>query len=489
MGPDVSGVGIIAAGAYVPRLRLQRSAMAQATRWYNPALAGLGKGERSMAGWDEDAVTMAVEAARDCLAGRDRERLARLILASTSVPFADRQNAGIVKEALVLPDAIGSVDVGGSQRAGASALLAGLDAARAAAGPVLCVASERRAARPASAEEFINGDGAAALLLGTGEVIAEFIGAHSVTVDFIDHYRASDRNHDYAWEARWIRDAGYLQLLTGAIGEGLSRHGLAPSDVDHLVLGLPAPGAEAQVAAAIGIASERLVNPLHDRLGYCGAAHPLLLLAHLLGQAEPGKCIAVAAFGQGVELLLFRTTGRAGQDRTGALGVEGWLARRLPETNYLKHLHFAGEVRLDSGMRAELDLKASHSALYRDRKTVLGLIGGKCRVTGTVQYPKTSVSVAQNARLVDTQDDYPLADIPARIVTMTADHLAFSPDPPSCYGMIEFEGGGRFIADMVDIDEPMPEPGDPMRMMFRIKRIDARGFTQYYWKAAPDYRA
>ena len=230
---------------------------------------------------------------------------------------------------------------------------------------------------------------------------------------------------------------------------------------------------EPQVATAAGVDPERLADTLHESVGYAGAAHPLLMLANLLSKAEPGKLIAVAAFGQGVDLVLLRTTDRIGGGSP-ACGVDGWIERRQAETNYLKHLHFAGEVQFETGMRAELDLKASHSALYRDRKAVLGLVGGRCRVTGTVQYPKTSVSVAPNGRMVDTQDDYPLADVPARIVTVTADHLAFTPDPPSVYGMIEFDG-------------ELPATGSRMRMMFRVKRVDTRGFTQYFWKAAPDH--
>ena len=58
-------VGILAYGAYLPRLRLARKAVADANAWFNPALKGLAKGERTMCNWDEDAVTMAVEAARE----------------------------------------------------------------------------------------------------------------------------------------------------------------------------------------------------------------------------------------------------------------------------------------------------------------------------------------------------------------------------------------------------------------------------------------
>src|SRR5882762_2087162 len=97
-------VGITAFGAYVPRLRLQRAAVLDAVAWFNDGLRSLGKGERAIAGWDEDVITLALEAARDCLIDVNRDRVSRVTLASTSLPFADRQNAGVVKEALNLSD-------------------------------------------------------------------------------------------------------------------------------------------------------------------------------------------------------------------------------------------------------------------------------------------------------------------------------------------------------------------------------------------------
>ena len=478
--------GILASGAYVPRRRLQRSEIARATAWFNPALAALGRGERAMANWDEDTITMAVEACRDCVAGRDRTDVARVLLASTSLPFADRQNAGVIKEALGLSDDIGVLDVTGSQRAGTSALMAALEGADR-VGPMLCVAAERRLARSASAAEFANGDAAAALLVGPGAGIAELLCTHSTTADFVDHFRAADRAHDYEWESRWIRDEGYARLLPAAIGDALRKAGIEAVGVDQLALGLPLSGGERSVAKAAGIRPEALVEPLDGNLGYAGTAQPLLLLDRALARAAPGQIIVVVAFGQGVDVLIFKTTDAIEAARP-ALGVEGWLARRKPEHSYVKYLYFTQQLLLEEGMRAELDLKTPPSMLYRDRQTILGLVGGKCRVTGAVQYPKSAITVAPDARLVDTQDDYPLADLPARLVTVTADRLAHSPDPPSCYGVIDFEGGGRMLADIVDVEEDSLRVGAPLRMMFRLKRRDPRGFRHYFWKAVPDYR-
>ena len=118
--------GILACGAYIPQLRLNRAVVVAANAWFNGALQALAAGERAIANWDEDSITMAVEACRDCLGSLDRGSVANLLFASTTAPYADRLNSGIIKEALNLGDATGALDVGGSQRAGTSALIQAL---------------------------------------------------------------------------------------------------------------------------------------------------------------------------------------------------------------------------------------------------------------------------------------------------------------------------------------------------------------------------
>jgi 3-hydroxy-3-methylglutaryl CoA synthase len=482
-------VGIVALGAYVPRNRLQRQAIVASVAWFNAGLKGLAAGERAMAGWDEDAVTMALEAARDCLADVDRARVGRLVLASTTLPFADRQNAGIVKEALNLTDEVGSQDVTGSQRAGTSALLNALMVARSEPGEVLCVAAEHRRSKPASEAELVNGHAAAAFLVGTEGVLAEFLGGHSVTTDFVDHFRATGEDYDYAWEARWVRDEGYGKIAPAAVKTALAKLGLTGGDIDRFVMPAPMRGVNNQVAAACGVRAEAVQDALADRLGDAGCAQPLVLLANALASAKPGEKILLVGFGQGCDVLVFQATD-AIEAPSHRLGVQGWLARRRAEDNYIKHLFFGGALQLDGGMRAEMDDKTALTTLYRNRKTVLGLVGGRCTETGTVQFPKSEISVSQNHRASHTQEDYPLADRVARITTYTADSLAYTPDPPGYYGMVEFEGGGRLTTEFADIDPDAVEVGQAMRMMFRIKSIDEmRGFKRYFWKAVPDYRA
>lgn len=478
-------VGILAYGIYLPWLRLQRAAIYAANAWFAPALQGLAEGERAAANWDEDAVTMAVEAGRDCLTGIDRTGLASLALASTTLPFADRLNCGIVKEALDLHDGVRALDVTGGQRAGTSALIACLEASAAQPGSHLCLASELRKARPASEAELLQGDAAAALLVGAGDPVARFLGAHSTTVDFVDHFRAQGARFDYGWESRWIREQGYMGILGGALREAAARLDVAPGAIDRLVIPIVAGGIARALARSAGIRPDAVADTLLGCIGDAGAAHPLLMLAAVLEEARPGEKILAVGFGQGCDVLLFETT-EALPARARRRNVAGALERRKPDGNYLRFLFHRGLLELDRGMRAEQDQKQPGTTLFRSRRTVLGLVGGRCPRTGDVQFPRSAIGLGAGGRGADLQEDYPLADRLARIVSHTADGLTYSPSPPQCYGLIDFEGGGRMMAEFTDIEPEAVEIGRLMRMVFRIKASDEmRGFTKYFWKAAP----
>ncbi|MCG8567937.1 MAG: short-chain dehydrogenase, partial [Desulfobacterales bacterium] len=109
-------IGITSYGAYIPRLRLSRSSVVQSMAWFAPAIMAVAQGERSLCNWDEDSLTMAVAASRDCLRGQNKQELDALYLASTTLPFADRQNAGVVAAGLNLKQEMVQADFTASQK-------------------------------------------------------------------------------------------------------------------------------------------------------------------------------------------------------------------------------------------------------------------------------------------------------------------------------------------------------------------------------------
>jgi 3-hydroxy-3-methylglutaryl CoA synthase len=109
----------------------------------------------------------------------------------------------------------------------------------------LCVAADKRQARPGSTQELIYGVGAAALTVGDNNVLAELIGQYSITEDFVDHYRGDGRKFDYFWEERWVRQEGHLKLIPAAIAGLLEKTGVAADAIDRTryrpIAGRPAP--------------------------------------------------------------------------------------------------------------------------------------------------------------------------------------------------------------------------------------------------------
>ena len=479
-------IGITGFGAYIPRLRLARKSVLEANGWFSPGLRSLARGERAIANWDEDAVTMAVEAARDCLTGVDRAGLKGLYLASTSYPFDDRQNSGIVAQALNLGSGISVLDIAASQRAGTSGLIAALQAAQGGGGPILAIAADKRRTKTASPQEMTYGDGAAALLIGgDGPLAAKFLGAHSETVDFVDHYRGHGRDFDYGWEERWIRDEGFLKIVPRAVKALLQKTGADPSGIAHFCMPAAMARVAQSVAKMVGLPETGVRDNLQAVCGETGVAHPLLMLVAALEAAKPGERILVTGFGQGCDAILFEVWDGLGK-LAPRRGVAGSLARRKEETNYNRYLAFNDLVAIERGLRSEVDKQTALSTLYRKREMLLGLVGGRCRQCGTLQFPKSNICVNPNCNAVETQDDQPFADLAGRVMSYTADQLTYSPDPPQFYGMVTFAEGGRMMVDFTDVSGSKVEVGTPMRMVFRIKEFDAaRGFARYFWKATP----
>ncbi|MDB5987867.1 MAG: hypothetical protein JWR16_2920 [Nevskia sp.] len=474
-------IGIKSFGAYIPHRRLSRAAIAAAHAWALPSLKSLGKGEKAFCSWDEDAITMAVEASRDCLRGGSADAIAGLSFASTTAPYADLQNATIVGSALRLPDVSTRTDLAGSLRAGLAAVAQALQSS--APGEQLIVAADRRRAKPGSVQEMLYGSAAAALRVGQGDdVIARFLGRESVSVPFIDHFRQNGEKFDYYWEERWVRDEGISKLVPRAVGALLKQLGLSMDRVAHFGLAGGPAGGDKLVAKALSLPPDRLLPDLQGQVGDCGAAQPLLQIAAALERARAGDIFIVASFAQGCEVLAFEMLQPA--PATGRRGLAGSIARRVEETAYLKLLSFDGEIELDWGMRAETDNKSALTQLYRSADQILGFVGGKCGSCNSIQFPRMPSCV--NCGALDSQIPYALADEPARVVTYTADWLQYSPAPPMYMGLVQFDVGARLLMEMVDVGAAGIDVGTPLAMSFRIKERDRlRHYDRYFWKAVP----
>ena len=350
---------------------------------------------------------------------------------------------------------------------------------------VLVSAADKREAKAAYFYEMWFGDGAAALLVGKSDVIAEYKGSYSVSHDFVDHFRGSWNQFDYMWEERWVRDEGYSKIIPEAVEGLFNKLSISMDDVDKFVFPCFFKAEHRKIAKKLGATPDKVADNLHEACGETGTAHPLVMLVQALEQANPGDRILLCGFGQGCDALYFEVTENI-RNIAARTGITGSLERKKTEDNYPKFLKFRDLLQTEMGIRAEMPTQTAMTVLWRNRKMLFGMVGGKCTECGTPQFPKMDVCVNPDCGAIHTQVDYEFADVPAQVKSFTGDLLAVSIDPPAIYGMVQFEGGGRYMADFTDCELSDMKVGQSVSLVFRRRYVDKeRGFTGYFWKAIP----
>jgi len=474
--------GITSYGAYVPIYRINRMTIYSALGWLNPA--SLLPGEKAVANYDEDSLTMAVASAMDCLRGVEREKIDGLFFAATTTPYKERQNAGIIATALDLRPDLRTSDFTTSIKAGTGALISAYDAVTSgSAKNVMVCASDCRLGKPGGFQEEIYGDGAAAFLLGDSGVIASVEGTYSVSYDFVDTWRAAEDRYNRASEDRWIRDEGYSKFISEAISGLLHKYNLTPQDFAKVVYPCLYVRAHADIGKKLGFEPGQIQDHMFTAIGNTGTAYTLMILVAALEDAKPGDKILVASYGNGSDALFLQVTDEIEKARD-RRGIKGHLASKKDLGSYEKYTTFREILDIDTGGRGEEIAATQQTTLWRERKMILGLCGSKCKRCGMPQYPPQQICANPKCGAINEMEDYRFSDKKGRLFTYTGDVLAFSPSPPAIYGMVDFEGGGRWLFDLNDCDLDSLEVGMPVEMSFRRKYHDvSRGIHAYYWKA------
>jgi 3-hydroxy-3-methylglutaryl CoA synthase/uncharacterized OB-fold protein len=457
--------GIVSWSAYLPYRRLDRSEIAPV------AGQGGGKGTRTVASYDEDSTTMAVEASR--LATRHADSIpAQVLFATTTPAYADKTNATAVHAALRLPSSTATFDMGLSPRSAIGALLLALDGSK----PALVVSADERTGLAGSVEEAMQGDaGCAFVVAGEGDatLVAEFLGSASVTDEYVERWRAPGELRTKVWDERFSEVAS-VPLAVEAWNTALASAGLTAGDVTRAAVAAPVQ----RVARSVGgkLDGVQVVDDLTSTVGIAGAAYPGLLLVALLEASAPGDVVALVSPADGADVLLFRATDAIAAYRpVRSLAAQVGVGRAIP---YGKFLAWKGVLPVEPPRRPEPQ-RVSATAAARNEDWKFGFIGSKEHDTGVVHVPPARVS--RDGAHTDEMDAAPLADQRGTIATFTVDRLAYSPSPPIVFAVVDFDGGGRLPVELTDVDESEVAIGMRVEMTFR-KLFTADGIANYFWK-------
>ncbi len=466
----MSTAGISHLGAYVPTTRL--------------VLGDPGGPERAVAGFDEDAITMAVAAASDCLDGDsqgamlDRSTIDALIFASASSPFREKQAAALVARALDLRSDIETTDIAATLRSGTGALMHAADKVIAgSARRVLVVVSDMRTAEPRTAMEANLGDGAVAFVVSAEDTIARFVQRHSIANELLDVWRSEDDRCVKQWEDRFVTKHGYLENTEAAVTALLEKAGLTAADIDQAALYAPDARSHRTLSRKLGLAT--VVDPMFGRLGNCGSAFAPLLLMAALTKAPVGQKILVAAYGDGADAMIIEVE-RPAEGRTGRLGLTGHLARRREITDHAVYLTMRGLFPDRRERQGAAPISATQH--FRDRDADISFAAARCRDCKTMHFPAQRVCYKCHRK--DDFERAPMAGLRGKVMAYTFDHFFPVPEPPLVATTIEVEGGCRVYLMMTEASPDSLKVGLPVEFCFR-KIHEAGAKPNYFWKCRP----
>jgi len=464
-------IGITSYGAYIPVWRIKREAIQRG-----------GAGEKSVANFDEDSLTMAVSAAVNSLAGLERDSIDSLLFASTTFPYKERQNASLVAAAVDLRKNILTMDVANTLRGGTGAVRLATDLIKAgSARNILVTASDCRLGAPGSTFEHLCSDGAGALVIGSTDVAVEIESICSTYNEMIDIWRADEDKFIRSWDERFVQSEGYINSVLNAASVLMKGQGLEAKDITKAVIYAPDQRRMEEVAAKIGFDVKRQVqNPLISVLGNTGTASPLILLIAALEDSKPGDRILWVSYGDGCDAGILRVTDGI-EELRGRKGVQTSLESKRYVKDYVTYLEWKGILRRERGPGKPLQ-EVSLTALWRDWEEVIRFYGSRCKSCGTIQYPPQRVCTQCHDR--DRFEKIRLSDQRGKLFTFSLDYISDPLDVPVVLSVVDFDCGGRAVLTMTDHHAKEIKIGMAVEMSFR-KLFFNDGIHNYFWKCTP----
>ena len=293
-------IGILGYGGYVPRYRIKSEEYIKALGMF----AARNIREKAIPGYDEDTITMAIKAADDALkrAGIGRNEIEGLFFASTSPPYAEKLSSSTISTALDMNPEVRVSDLGFSTKAGGDAMLACIDFVSSAKDVLgLVVASDSPNASVGDMFEHRLGAGAAAFILGPGEVAATYENSHSFAEEALgERFRRDGSSFIVDLAIASHTQDVYRRVIRGSLLGLLKKLGKKPEDVKYLTLHQSDVREAMRAANACGFADPQLTPGIvAPKIGDSGASSALLGLNAILDKADTGDRVFVTSYGSG----------------------------------------------------------------------------------------------------------------------------------------------------------------------------------------------
>lgn len=307
-------IGIVSYGVYIPRFRIKPSQIAEA--WGKVAEEvekSLGVMEKAVASYDEDTITLAIEASYQALSNAQIKphEIGAITVGSESHPYAVKPSSTIVAEILGMGTDYLAVDLQFACKAGTTGIQLLSSLAQAGhAKYCLAVGSDVAQAKPADVLEYTASSAAAAFLLGKDAVIADILDFTSYSSDTPDFWRRDSEKFP-SHGGRFTGAPSYFAHIMGASQRLFEKVRMKPQDFTHAVFHMPNVKFPKEAAKKLGFTPKQLeAGFIVPHIGNPYSASSMIGLAATLDVAKVGDKIFMCSYGSGAgaDAFVFEVT-------------------------------------------------------------------------------------------------------------------------------------------------------------------------------------
>ncbi len=478
--------GILGYGIYVPRFRVKTAEIRKAWGGGAPGIQ-----EKSVPYFDEDPITMAVQAARNGIehCSLSPDKIGGLFVGSVSSPYIIKSMAVLVGTVLGISESAIMADFGGSTRSSTLALISCLDAVH--AGRLdygLVIGSDFIVPEAGTGLEHSLGAGAGALLIGKEKSIVNIDGFGSYSNEYGNTWQIRgkifpERHEDFRIEIQYG-----LPLHAKAAAEKLFNElKFSPGDVHHLALSQPDTRVSDTAAKSLKLRPQAFDSGrIVEWVGDTGSSSMFLSLAKVLDKAKVGEKILAISYGAGSGSDAFMLTVR--RENGDGKGRNNW-DYYLESKEYVDYVRYA---KLTSNLAVKRMLPEPMSAFIAQPPGLRGelnltLKAAKCKKCGSVNFPPRLICIETGCR----SRDFDVINLPSRrgvIETFNIQYvLAVDPEEPPlavCHARMDGcpgEYGGKISAMITEADPKSVAIGKGVELVFR-KCGSERGLIKYGYK-------
>ena len=307
-------IGIVSYGAYIPKFRIKPSQIAQTWgKEISEIEKSLGVYEKAVASYDEDAITLSIEAALRALVngGIDPTQIGGITIGSESHPYAVKPSSTTVAEIIGMGNDYLAADLEFACKAGTAGiqLLSGL-VSQGKTKLVLAIGSDVAQSRPADVLEYTASSAAAAFILGKNNTIANIVDFTSYSSDTPDFWR-KDSEKFPSHAGRFTGSPAYFDHVLHASKHLFAKTKTKPEDFDYAIFHMPNAKFPKEVAKKLGFIPKQLAPGfLVEHIGNPYSASSMVGLAATLDIAKTGDKIFMCSYGSGAgsDAFVFEVT-------------------------------------------------------------------------------------------------------------------------------------------------------------------------------------